>query len=365
MMRILKTAVLLLCFSTTGALSADITSCVEPSMRRVRELDFRSCEKLASKGKLTNHKRSQIFLNLAFTTFFGASLQKGGEEIKLREVIRLAKSSIEADPSNGDAYLSLADFYEYQSRQEEVVSVLKAGLKNVPTDLRIVAEFAAHTASPATKADVVEMCKKVTLSMDVNRDSYVACGKAAQLSGDKALAEIYLFNAIKTEEKLTSRMNDVQFGSPEDFYVDLMVSEGRGKDAAKALENALLSKGRVSYIEWEVLASLQSSVADYDGAAKYYKIAASNAIPTHQFILKFKQVIALAMAGKSQDSLHLAELLFMTSTQQQILRLQVQLKNGSQKDLIITGRFDDQTKKALSACLRERGCFKGVTGQAI
>jgi tetratricopeptide (TPR) repeat protein len=286
----------------------------------------------------------------------------------VKEVIRLAKDAIETDSTNGDGYLFLADIYAYRGRQDEVVSVFTDGLKNVPNDVRVIAQYAAHTASLATKADVMEKCEKVTSSPDVSRNSYFACGKAVERAEENALAEAYYLHAIKNDEKLIARVNDLQFGSPEHEYVNLMVKDGRGKDAASALESALLNRGHVTYLDWELLASLQTTVADYEGAAKYYGIAASRSLPFRQFTLKLKQVMSLAMAGKTEESLHLAEILFATSTKKQVLRLQVQLRNGTQKDLVITGIFDDQTKKALSTCIREIGCFAGVasvTGQAI
>jgi hypothetical protein len=365
MMRVLKVAAFLVCLSTTSALSADIKSCVEPSIRRVSEQDFSRCERLASTGNLGVQQRSRIFLNLAFTTFFRPSLKVDGEETKFRNVIRFANASIAADPANGDAYLALADFLEMRYQLQEAVSVLSDGLKKAPTDLRIVAEYAAHTASPATKVAIVEMCNKVTSSTEVDPNSYFACGKAAVGAGSNDLAELYLFKAISVEANPAARFNDVQFGSPEKMYFNLMMKAGRGKDAAKVLESAYLKRRGVNYFEWQLLAEMQAQVANYDQAAQYYGIAASNAFPSLQFSLKLNQVIFLAKAGKTQDSLHLADILFLSSTQQQVLRLQVMLKNGSQKDLTINGKFDEQTKRALSACIRERGCFGDFKGQLI
>jgi tetratricopeptide (TPR) repeat protein len=366
MMRILKVASVVLALSASSASAADLKSCLGSTYGRIEAAHAANCERLAIKGKLANRERAQIYLQLAFGKFFAERSKPGDEAKTMPEVLRLAKASVQADNTYGDAYLALADFYQYQNMVAEVLSTLEAGVKKSRDDNRVQAEYAAHFASPDRKKEIEQICLKVTISPDVDQRSYFACGKASKHSGLPALAEIYLYKAMQEDQMGDpARNNDIQFGAPIDDYVDLLFRDGRGRDAARVVESILTKKPVVPLGDWKILAELLEKTGDYEGAAKYYGIVASNALVPDQFGFKLKQVVSFARAGKSQLSLELAERLFESTTLQQVLRLQVKLKNGSQKDLVINGKFDDQTRKALSACIKERGCFEGVAGQAI
>jgi tetratricopeptide (TPR) repeat protein len=366
MKRVLNLAFVAFALFGTWASAADLKPCLGSTYGRIEAPHAAKCEKLAIKGKLTNRERAQIYLQLAFGKFFGAPWKAGDEAKTMDEVFRFAKASVRADNTYGDAYLALADFYQYKNIVAEVLSTLDAGAKNSRDDIRVQAEYAAHFASPFRKKETEQICLKVTTSPNVDQRSYFACGKAAKHSGLPALAEIYLYKAMK-DDKIgdPARNNDIQFGAAIDDYVDILSRDGRGYEAAKVVESILSEKPFVPLGDWKFLAELLEKVGDFEGAAKYYGIVASNAFVPDQFGFKLRQVISLARASKPQQSLQLAERLFENSTLQQVLRLQVNLKNGSQKDLVITGKFDDQTKKALSACIKERGCFEGVSGKPI
>lgn len=367
MIRILTAACVSLVVTTSAVFAGSLQYCTGATEQRIEVVDVRKCERIAVKRKMSQRQRSQIYLRLAFTNFFGAAPANVGKDSKtMSEVFRLAKSSIAIDNTYGDAYLALADFYQYKNMAAEATMILKKGLANAPENVVLQAEYAAHAASPENKAEIEKLCVKAAAIPTKDMRPYYACGLAAKHSGLLALAEIYLYKAmINHKPGGPGSKNDILFGTPTEEYMKLLFEQGRIKEAAKTLESLFADQPLVPLPDLIFLANMQQQAGEYEKAAKNYGLAASNPLVNDRFALKLKQVVLLARAGKSDQSLELAARLFNEADQQQVLALQVRLKNGSQKDLAITGKFDNSTKNALSACIKERGCFEGVAGQPI
>ncbi len=356
-MRILKYTVLTIAILVSPVHAADSKSCLGSYQTRVQADDLAKCEKIAQSSSLTKRQKAQIFLQLAITVNFSWPGDK--------DVERLLEASAAADEMFGDTFLVMADIHRFSGKFDNIVPSLNRGLKGSPDDMRLAAKRAEYIASPDIARDIKKICAKATASPQADKSLYFSCGRAAQKANLLDIAEIYLYKAATEFETVDSkRFMDISIGAPSKDYADLLLATGREKDAAKFYQD-IAAKQPTHPMAMRNLAEIQEKAGDLAGAAQSEGNIASSVQANYRFRFQLHQLILLARAGKPAESTRLAKNLFNGATQNQILRLQVKLKNGSQKKVVITGKFDDQTKEALAICINDRGCFANSAGQRL
>ncbi len=365
MTQIVKYFCLAFALVASTAQAADVKSCLGSYSERIDKADVAKCEKIAQKKNLTARQQAQIYLQLAITAYFARPADSMDAAQKTAQVFRYLQASSEADNTFGDTFLAMADVYRLEGKYGRTISSLDEGLKTSPDDARLLAKRAEYSASAETREETRKVCVKATASPIAGQNIYFSCGRATRKAGLLDIAEIYLYKAaMEFETDHSDRFLDIRFGAPSKDYADLLVETGRGKDAVKFYE-MVAAKQPSHPMAMRNLAEIQEKSGDLAGAAKSQGNAASSVQAEYRFRFQLLQVITLARAGKPVESFLLAKNLFDGATLQQVLSLQVKLKNGSQKDLTITGKFDDQTRKALSACINDKGCFANEAGQPI
>jgi tetratricopeptide (TPR) repeat protein len=331
--------------------------------------DFEVCEKRAKRTGLSSEERANRYFQ------FGV----GQLESNPRSLANISKSqekafaafdrAIAVDPSFLEPYITAALAKFFYGDMTGALAYLNQGLQVAPGDARLKATKAKILVSTQDWNSPQVLCDEVRRQENPGILANVLCGtvySALEVHEKAALAFSAASGSYQPGDRYT--YGSVQYEDPHYGWASATASSGNPLKAAqiltelfaKAPSHDLRPRDYVMRAEFYEKAGLYGNAADdYGKAATLPRELKS---PRE---LRMLQVFNLSKAGLHDEARKSSNYLFEGATLQEILRMQVKLKNGSFKDLKITGKFDQPNRAALQQCVSETTCFDEIAGQRV
>jgi tetratricopeptide (TPR) repeat protein len=340
--------------------SDQIQGCLGNIETFIPEKDIQACTQLLVSKSLSSHNRAQILIQLGTAVQFSGAQSTTQMEEKSLESIELYKKAIESEPRYVEAYLILATALKLKERTSEALKVLDAGLTVIPDDPRLIADKSVILAKTEHAKDVEKLCTLAVSSKHADQSVYEECARALAAAGFVEQADGLFKKATQNEDRMSrKRFGLWQSGRIGFDYAQFLDQQGRSKEAAEFFDAHLLKipSQLVSRSERQFLAELFTKIGSPDRAAKLLSTVAAASSPSSAFKIKLLELQNLTKSGDMSAARSLAQFMFEGASKNQILQLQVKLKNGTQKQLKITGKYDAITIEALDNCLNDKECF--------
>ncbi len=174
------------------------------------------------------------------------------------------------------------------------------------------------------------------------------------------LADAAYQKALALEDRSTrSRFGIWQASDTSYSYATFLEKHNSPKAAADFLEAYLKTRSPndISPYHKKLMAELYQKSGNFAKAAEQFDNLKAGFPRRKAYEMKLAALINLAKSGDMSGARAMSLFMFEKATKNQILQLQVKLKNGTQRHLKITGKYDADTKSALDACLNDRKCF--------
>ncbi len=362
-------AAFLLTCGASQAASPKLKDCLGSVDQRISVENFNKCEALTRSKKLTARQKAQLFLQLGITV---ETDQLDSRSTRFKGKITLPveywEKAIAADKTYAESYLILATTVGYRQQPELKRQFLEAGRIAAPEDPRFDSEIALIDSGPTNSTLVRELCNRSMAHPAADKSIFYNCGEAFWRSDLKAEAGVaFRKAAFEFPVEQTPRYGIMQSGIDESTFADHLSNDGKAIEAASFYEKylGLKHKLNVTYSALGVLGGLYEKAGKPAEAATVFEKAARNATGEWQYIYRLRQIVNLATAGESDEAKTVSNDFFEKASKKQVLLLQLKLKNGWQKHLIITGKYDEETKAALKNCIADSGCFAAKPGQLL
>lgn len=355
--------------SVAQSAAPTIESCIGSYKVRIVQQNVATCKKYTKSKKVKAEQKAKIFLQLGIFEMFNggssANFDAGAQEAKVESFMREA---MKLDPNYPDSSLSLAGYFMRIGQKSKALEILRKAILQFPDDPRFAADLATVIADPAAAEEVRKLCEKSLSHKAADYTSFRSCASAYWNSGLVAEGEATYRKAIGNFEHMTFDRFVIP-GDPRVMleFVFKLDRIGRTQDAITFHEDYLIKHPKYSsfYDEDIAVARMYEKLSLYLKAARAFEKASRRTGGNDQAEVRIKQIENLVAAGEFAEAKLVSERFFERASKRSILQLQVKLKNGTQKQIKITGVFDAETKKALEVCLADRGCFPAHQGQSL
>ncbi len=356
-------------YCNVASASPSLKECEGSIDTRISIQDFKSCEAFTKNKKMTARQKAQIYLQLGITAHVDqyntrSTIFKDG----LGMHFKYWEKAIAADKTFVEPYLILAATHASLNQMDLKAKFLKEGQIAFPNDPRLDSEVALLDASPDRASAIQEMCGRATANGVADSSVFYNCGQAYWYANLKAESEAsFRKAAFGFPDGQSSRYGLIAPYIGASTYAENLKADGKYIQAADFLEEYLAFKHwlGVNYSDLELLGDLFLKVGKPAKAANAFEKAARQTDDEMQYSLRLRQIIGLAASGNNDEAQSVSAQLYRNATKKQILQLQLKLKNATQKELVITGKFDDATKTALMECLLDSECFMISSGQLL
>lgn len=367
----ITTLVGMLCFGLlfSPAHASTFDTCTRLEFNYLPATEFAGCKKLLEREDLSIRQRAQVLLYLGTA----AELLNHGSSAsteKLKSEYDLWRQAMSIDPSFADPFLELADRLRRESKTKEALAVIEAGLSHSPEDGRLMVEKAMLRAGMIDSKGTQELCELAMVTEAIDHSALQRCAVAMDSFGLRDKAVEYYGRATDLYERKPQN----RFGLFQDYQPAYKYAKYISTKMSKHAEAAVIMR---KYLErepalkrdpfhLEFLGDLEEKLGNHTAAAESYKSATERFFVSQDIVpIAMKQIVSLSNAGKADEALNAWRSVRAQMTKRQILQWQVKLKNGTQKQLSITGIADEATERAARDCFKDPDCYKGIFGRTL
>ena len=352
--------------SSSPVQATETDDCISPRDHVLIGEQFVKCLAKTEDASLGARERAQVKVRVAagFQLDPNLGFANGLPETAFEDLL---KSAAADDPKLADSYLVLAEQWLRNDRVADAIRLLDEALVESSTDARLLALKAKGVARQRDGNAVNELCKKVEGGVNGDHVAYQHCAEAFWSLGEFAHADRFFKLASQRYDAWAPlRASRILSSAPAEVYGQLLSEKGQNREAAEVLASFAKQMPDAIGPGYLDLAKYQEDAGLYLDAAETLRVSADKlqqlGLGTETTI---RRIVNLALGGKSEEAEALWHRTSQLWTKREVLRMQVRLKNGAQKNFVISGKVDKEMDQAMIACIKDQSCYKGLVGRSL